>query len=81
MRLPLANLFRCLPEHPVENLMGKVNGFLDGLPGGYHPYVDLPLPSQPDTGNQARAEVDHATVDFRHVGIGVKHHFLTGRCW
>jgi hypothetical protein len=33
----------------------------------------LQLPSQSDTGNQARTEVDHPSVDSRHVSVGVEH--------
>jgi hypothetical protein len=29
----------------------------------------LPLPRQPDTGDEARTEVDHVPVDSRHVSV------------
>jgi hypothetical protein len=36
-----------------------VNRRLNGLARGYHPHIHLPFPSQPDTGNLARAEIDY----------------------
>ena len=32
-------------------------------------------------GNEARAEVDHPPVDFRHTGVRVEHHRPPARCW
>jgi len=49
--LPCQRIFSSLPgqllrdywEHSIVNLMGEVNRFLDGLAGGHHPHVYLPL--------------------------------------
>src|ERR1035441_3551624 len=34
-----------------------------------------------DTCNQARTEVNHTSVDSRHVCVRVEHHRLPARCW
>jgi YD repeat-containing protein len=45
-----------------------------------YPYVHLPLSRQPDTGNQAHAEVDHAAAESWQVSVRVEHHRPPARC-
>jgi type I restriction enzyme M protein len=42
--------------------------------------ADLPLPRQPDTGDEARSEVDHPAIDAGHTGVRVEHHRVPGLC-
>ena len=53
---------RHLPKHPVINLMCQFDRFLDGLAGGHHPHNDLPFPSQPDTGDEARPKRSQGAI-------------------
>jgi hypothetical protein len=69
----IADALRHLPEHPIVNLVGKVNRFLDGFAGGYHTNIHLPLPSESNPGNETRAEIDHSPIDSGHVRVGVEH--------
>jgi len=62
----------------IEYLMGKLNAFVDRVARGDHPDVHLALPGQPDAGNEAGTEIDHSTVDARHVGVWIKHATIVG---
>jgi hypothetical protein len=35
--------------------------------------IDVCLPGQPDTGNEAGSEIDHTLIDSRQVGVWVEH--------
>jgi hypothetical protein len=48
---------------------------------GHDPHGDLLLLCQPKPGNQARAEVDHSSVDSGQTGVRVEHHRSPARCW
>jgi len=47
----------------------------------YHPHVHLPLPCQPNNGNEARPQVHHPPVDSRHVSVRVEHQRPPARRW
>jgi len=61
--------------------MCQFDRFVYGVARGHHSHVHLSLPCQPDTGNQTCTEVDHASIDSRHVGVRVKHYWPPCRCW
>ena len=84
--LQLAALKRagCSTVFKDEGLSGattKHPSLLRCLPGRHHPHIHLPLPCQPDTGDETRNEVDHPPTESRHTGVRVEHHFFTARCW
>ena len=84
--LQLAALKRagCKTLFKDEGLSGattKRPTLLRCLPGRHHPHIHLPLPCQPDTGDEARSQIHHSPVDSGHVSVGVEHHFFTARCW
>lgn len=76
----LSNSVRHPPERRIEYLAG-VNRLLDGLADRHHANIDPPLPRQSNSGDEARPEIDHASIDSRHVGVRVEHHRPPARCW
>ena len=52
---------------------------------GFMPSLSMTLSvsfsCQPDTGNQARAEINEGAVQPRHTGVRVEHHRSPVRCW
>src|ERR1035437_7859398 len=66
-------LIRYLPKHPIVNLVGEVNRLLDYLAAGYHAHIHLPLPCQPQTGNNASAGINQRAVQPRHSCVRVEH--------
>lgn len=61
------------PEDPVENLMGEIHRFIDGVICRNYSDVDLLLPCQPEASDDARPEVDLGTVRARDGGVGIEH--------
>lgn len=74
MRRPLHHSLWHLPEHqhPAVNLVRQIDQFLGaaGAPLAHSPAA--PEPANP--GDEARAELDHASIDSRHTGVRVEHH-------
>ena len=43
------------------------------LPGWYDSHVYLFLPGQPYPRNEARPQIDHPSIDSRHVSVRIEH--------
>ncbi len=55
------------------DFLSHVYRFIDSRSGGNDAHVYLFFACQADACDEARAEVDHASVDARHVGVWIKH--------
>ncbi len=67
------------PEHPVEDLVRGVDGFVDCRTGGDHPDIDLSLPGKPDAGDQTRTEVDQTAIEAGHARVRIEHRFTIAK--
>jgi hypothetical protein len=65
--------FGHLAEHRIENLVSQVYRFLDRRPRRNHTHVDLLLPRQPQTRNDACAQVNQGAIQPRHTSVRIEH--------
>ena len=77
----LFHLLRHFAKHAIENFMCQIHGFFDRLSGWHDPDADLTLARQSDTGDEARAQVDHSPINSRQMRIWVKHQTAFVRIW
>jgi hypothetical protein len=56
----------CFPEYSIETLVSDVHGFVYGVTRRDYADIDLIFPRQPQTGDDARPEVDQGTVRARN---------------
>jgi hypothetical protein len=58
--------------------MRQVDRFLDCLADGHDAHMHLAFARQPNSGNEARAEIDHSAIDAGDVGVRVEHRDMIG---
>ncbi len=69
----LHQTLRHLAKHPIVNPVCEVHRLLYCVRYGDDSMIYLFFPGQPYTGNEARTQIDHPSIDSRHVGVRVEH--------
>jgi|GEM_PF-2327347 hypothetical protein len=64
---------RNFAKNTIENLVYKIDRFLDRSRRGHDSRVHLTLACKPNTCNEAGAKIHHSTIEPRHTGVGIKH--------
>jgi len=74
-------LFRHFAKHAIKDFVCQIHGLFDRLSGRNDPNVDLTLARQSDSSDEARAEIDHSSIDSWQMCIWVKRQIALVRIW
>lgn len=61
------------PKNTVVYLVGKLHRFVNRIACRDYPDVHLSISCQSDAGNETRTQIDHSSIQFWEVCVGIEH--------